>query len=87
MEKLLEILNEIRPDVDFVNEKNGLLIPVDDGKELTKAILNMASNIKTYDSGYIRNYVRENYSGEMVAKKLQSVYLTVKNKKIFCENH
>ena len=59
---------------DFVSDKNGLLVPVDDKDALADAMEHMMLHRADYDSERIAAEVREKYSPEKVAAQLTAVY-------------
>ena len=61
------------PD-DFVNDFNGILIESEDIEALADAMNYIALNYKHYDSYEISGYVRNQFSEETIAKKLETVY-------------
>lgn len=61
------------PD-DFVNDFNGILIESEDIEALADAMNDIALNYKHYDSYEISGYVRNQFSEETIAKKLETVY-------------
>ncbi len=54
----------------LVNEKRGILVPVDDVEKYREAIKEMKKNYKKYDSEQLRKYVYDNYDKEVVCKKI-----------------
>ncbi|MBM6838532.1 glycosyltransferase, partial [Clostridium saudiense] len=56
------------PDT-FVNDENGILVPVNDVNLLGEAIVKMANRINDYDADKISNFCKENFSEEAVCKK------------------
>jgi glycosyltransferase involved in cell wall biosynthesis len=65
---------------DYLNEENGILIPVGDPASVTEAINAMARSISTYDSTKIREFFLNNFSRAAVCPKLISVYQSVTGK-------
>lgn len=61
------------PEV-FINERNGLMIEVNDKRQLSKAMKYMYNNIDKYDREGIAIDIKENFSPETVAKKIIEVY-------------
>lgn len=59
---------------DFVNEKNGILVDVDNYEQLCEAITRMKENILKYDIETIRSEIKGKYSPKMVAKKIEDLY-------------
>lgn len=62
---------------DFVDDSNGLLIPVDDIDALCDAMLTMAGNIQRYDGTEISKKVHQSFSPETIAGKLTSVFESI----------
>ena len=58
----------------FVNESNGILIPIEDVEATTKAMDYMVENLGKYDSEAISRYCYENFSEEFISKKIIAVY-------------
>lgn len=58
----------------FVNESNGILIPTEDIEATTEAMDFMVENIDKYDGEAIRHYCYENFSEELISKKIIDVY-------------
>ena len=64
---------------DFVNETNGILIDVDDLRQLKDALLYMYNHHKDFNSQLIKNNVIAQFSPEVVAKSIISTYETIIN--------
>lgn len=64
------------PD-SFVNEDNGVLIPVDDEGALISAFREMAANIDRYNKKEIASMASDNFSPEVIANKLINIYTTL----------
>lgn len=62
---------------DFVNDNNGLLVEVDNHKQLCDAIVFMYENYSSYYTDVLRSYVEENFSPESVARKIIELYNTI----------
>jgi glycosyltransferase involved in cell wall biosynthesis len=62
----------------FVNECNGILIPVGNIDAATKAIDQMVEEINKYDSDTIRDYCYDNFSEEAIAQRIIEVYYELK---------
>ena len=60
--------------LDIVNESNGILIPIDDIEEMKNAMVYMYQNRNQYDKLEIRNHVLENFSNEVITKRLIGFY-------------
>lgn len=58
----------------FVNEKNGLLVPVGDVDELSLAMKHMMNRYTTYDNRAIAASTVEAFSASGVAKKIMAIY-------------
>jgi len=68
------------PDT-FLNEKCGLLVENENIEAIKNAMINMYKNYKTYDSNYISNFCKNNFSEGVIANRLISMYREViKNK-------
>lgn len=65
------------PD-DIINDKNGVLVPVDDIASLTKAMDSMINDYQKYDSIQIRNNCIERFSEEAVVKQINKIYDYIK---------
>lgn len=59
---------------DIVNTDNGILISVNSKKELENALLYMERNYSKYDSQYISNKCRENYSASVIINKQLNIF-------------
>ena len=59
---------------DFVNDINGVLVPVDDTIALSDALINMQNNRFTYSDKSISEYVFELFAPEKVAAKITHIY-------------
>ena len=66
------------PD-DFVNDFNGILIESEDIEALEDAMNDMALNYNHYDSQKIANFIRNQFSEETIAKRLEAVYKEILN--------
>jgi len=58
----------------FVNEENGILIPVDDMDALVDAMKWMYENIKIYNKEYISKSIIEKFSYKIVSEKIVEIY-------------
>ncbi len=67
------------PDT-FVNDENGILVPVDDVNLLGNAIVKMVNQINDYDADKISSYCNENFGEEAVCKKIINLYKDIKVK-------
>ena len=61
----------------FVNEQNGLLVPVDDVEALTEAMRDMAGHIDRYDPMAIAAEVKAHFSAASVAGQLTALFARV----------
>lgn len=59
---------------DFVNDDNGVLIPVDDIDALAKALIDMRSNIDKYDGKSISNECYDKFSPKSIANEIVRYY-------------
>lgn len=57
---------------DFVDDSNGILVPVDDVGALTEAMKNMMNSSAVYDRRMISGQCRERFSAKTVGERLQS---------------
>ena len=72
----------------FVNEDNGMLIPVDDETALISAFREMTANIGRYNKKEIASLASDNFSPESIANKLVDVYTSLlKNCNTMVLNH
>ena len=62
---------------DFINDKVGALVNVDDDIMLEKEITNILYNKKTFNRLELANYAKENYSQQVVINNLIKVYKDV----------
>ncbi len=65
--------------VDFINEKVGALVDVEDDIALEKEISKILSGERKFDRTSLANYAKENYSQEVVIKKLIDLYKKIYN--------
>ncbi|MBZ2174078.1 glycosyltransferase [Schnuerera sp. xch1] len=63
----------------FVNENNGLMIDVNDKKQLTEAMKHMYNNMDKYDRKSIAIETKEKFSTETIADKIIDVYEKILN--------
>ena len=68
------------PDV-FVNENNGILIPVDDKEKLFYAMKYLFINNENYNRKNISINIINNYSPDIIAKKIEDIYSNVSESK------
>jgi len=59
---------------EFINEHNGILIPVNDEKALCDAILKMAKELKSYHPEKLREEMIEKFSPAHVGEKISALY-------------
>lgn len=62
---------------DFINEHNGLLIPVNDVEALAGAMQDIYKNAHRYNHEAIRDYCRRNFSESAIADQILAVYKEV----------
>jgi len=65
---------------DFVNESNGILIDKDNEEKLANAMQKMYNDIKKYDNKKISYEIKEKFSPQIVAKKLELIYFGIIDK-------
>jgi glycosyltransferase involved in cell wall biosynthesis len=61
------------PD-SFVTPETGILVPVENVEETTIALETIFLKKDSFDPEYIRNYAMENFSEEVITKKLTGIY-------------
>ena len=67
---------------DFINEKNGIMVEVDNVDELTIAMQNMILNYESYNYELISKQAIEKYSPETISKQLIELYSDLKYNKV-----
>lgn len=65
----------------FMNDTCGLLVDVDDVAALTRAMDSVEEHIGDYSPEAIREYVRSRFSGEVIAKQLEKIFIEEIEKK------
>ena len=58
----------------FVNSDNGLLVDINNVKQLTKAMRQMETTIDKYEPESIRAYVQERFSAKAIAGQLEEIF-------------
>ena len=67
---------------DFVDESNGILVPVNDVEALTDALIKIYKTANNYDRSNISRLTQQKFSPKTIASQLTDVYIDViKNKK------
>lgn len=61
------------PDT-FINESCGKVIDIDDIQGLTEAMKEVYLNYDKYDGEYIKQYCQDNFSEDVVVKRLEEIY-------------
>ena len=59
---------------EFVNENNGLLVPVNDVESTAEALVEMYSGHDMYDKSAISEYCMANFSEKEIVRKIVEVY-------------
>lgn len=59
---------------EFVNENNGLLVPVNDVESTAEALVEMYSGSDMYDKSAISEYCMANFSEKEIVRKIVEVY-------------
>jgi glycosyltransferase involved in cell wall biosynthesis len=67
---------------EFINEKNGLLVPTNDAKALSTAIQTMYNTFSNYKRKLIAEESRQRFSSSEIAKKLIKIFEDVIKSKI-----
>lgn len=65
---------------ECINEKNGLLVPVEDVEALANALREMYLNYSNFDSDYIVKDYQKRFSSSVIAKQLTDIFETVISK-------
>lgn len=65
---------------EFVDETNGLLVPIGDEKALAEALKSMFSNINHYDRNFISQSCRNKFSPKAILYKLEKIFSEVLKK-------
>lgn len=63
----------------FVRKEDGLLVPKENADELAKAMKYMINHYQDYNAEEIRKHCYENYSQDVIADKIISIYKQVSN--------
>lgn len=66
---------------ECINQKNGVLVPIDNIDALAEAILFVYNKLNEYNHKYIANECKSKYSSEVIAKQLNDVFVKVTNLK------
>lgn len=66
--------------VEFINEKNGILLPTEDVEALSNAMVNMYDNYFNYDSLAIAEECKRRFAPNVIAGQLTEIFETVVNK-------
>lgn len=61
------------PDT-FINEENGIVIDVENKKQLGEALVNIYENIQKYDSEKIYQYCNDNFNEKVISNKVINIY-------------
>lgn len=62
---------------DFVNEKNGILIPLDDKDALIDAMIKIYNKRNDFDRQLMSEEIKNNFSGNIIAKEIEQLYMDV----------
>ena len=65
---------------ECIDESNGLLVPVEDEKEMAKAIMTMSNTLDTYNRNEIAEQSRSLYAPQVIAQQLTNIFEEVINK-------
>ncbi len=65
---------------ECINEKNGILVPVEDIQALCDALKTMYQNYSKYDMNYIVKDYQNRFSSSVIAKQLTDIFKTVISK-------
>lgn len=64
----------------YMKPELGIMVDKNDEKQLTRAILDFATDPKKYKGDFIRSFAVENYSYEIVGQKLDAIYTSALKK-------
>jgi glycosyltransferase involved in cell wall biosynthesis len=64
---------------EFVNESNGIFIPVGDVEALEVAILRMINSLDKYDAQTISKNIKSRFGEQVISQQLQNMYVEVLN--------
>lgn len=59
---------------DFFSEKIGYMVSLKEESSLKRAMINIIENINKFEPEYLREYVKERFSKEVVSKRIVEVY-------------
>lgn len=62
---------------EFIDESNGILIPVDDTKALTEAILRMSKSYKAYSPKLLQERAMMRFNSESIGKRFEELYSAI----------
>jgi len=65
---------------EYINSKNGKLIPINNPGKMAEAILDVYNHISDYDVSYLKECAKK-YSGESITKKAIKIYKSLIEKK------
>ena len=65
---------------ECINEKNGILVPVDDSRALCDALKKMYYNYSQYETDYIVTDYQTRFSSSAIAKQLTDIFESVISK-------
>lgn len=68
------------PD-SFVNDENGILVPVENVEKTAEALAYMRSGSATYDAEKIRKYAEDNFSPDVICARLSVIYEAIVQQK------
>lgn len=64
---------------ECINEKNGVLVSVEDVSGLAKSILDISKNIELYDKQFIADECKRRFSPSVISKEITDVFREVIN--------
>lgn len=65
---------------ECINDKNGILVPVEDVPELSKALFSISNIIEKYDNCKIAEECKRRFAPQVIAQQLIDIFETVINK-------
>ena len=63
---------------DFINNDVGILVEKENVEQLADAVINVLNEEKKFDTNYLQEYARKNYSQEVLMDKLIQLYREIK---------
>lgn len=65
---------------EFITKLCGVVVPIDSAEAMAEAMVTMRSNLSHYNSDQIKEYARDNFDSQILAKRLNCLYAEAINK-------